>query len=121
MLYGDLGRFPLSICIKKRIIGFWYKLCHNHSTLSSLLYKFIVNDITNNGKTYHCFENVRSILFECNLGHVWESQHFSGSRSTLLSFVDHMLKKLIILQYGKMMFIFHLNVLIIEYSKHNTN
>ena len=26
MLYGDLGRFPLIICIKKRIIGFWYKL-----------------------------------------------------------------------------------------------
>ena len=94
MLYGDLGRFPLSICIKKGIIhvGFCYKLCHNHCTLSLLLYKCIVNDITNNGKTYHWFENVRSVLYECNLGHVWESQHFSGSRSTLLSFVEHMLK-----------------------------
>ena len=69
MLYGDLGRFPLSICIK-----------------------FIVNDITNNGKTYHWFENVRSILYECNLGHVWESQPFTGSRSTLLFFVERMLK-----------------------------
>jgi len=38
------------------------------------------------------FENVRSILYECNLGHVWESQHLSGSKSTLLSFVEHMLK-----------------------------
>jgi len=55
MLYGDLVRFPLSICIKKRIIGFWYKLCHNHSTLLSLLY-FIVNNITNDGKTYYWFE-----------------------------------------------------------------
>jgi len=60
--------------------------------LSSLLYKFIVNDITNNGKTYHWFENVRSILYECNLGHVWESQHFTGSRSALLSILEHMLK-----------------------------
>jgi len=23
MLYGDLGRFPIDIIIKKRIIGFW--------------------------------------------------------------------------------------------------
>jgi len=89
MLYGEIGRFPLSIYIKKRIIGFWYKLSHNHDTLSSLLYKFIVNDITYNRT--HTFENVRNTLIECNLGHVCESQHFTGSRYTLLSFVEYML------------------------------
>ena len=80
----------LSIKIKKRIIG----LSHNHGALSSLLYKFIVNDITctNNGKTYLLFKNVRKTLNECYLGYVWESQHFTRSRSTLLSFVEYMLK-----------------------------
>jgi len=92
MLHGDFGRFPLSIYIKKIIISCWYKLSHNHGTLSPLLYKFIVLDITNNGKTYPWIDNVRKTLNECNLGHVWESQHFTGSRITLLSFVQYMLK-----------------------------
>ena len=26
MLYGDLGRFPLSAIVKKRVIGYWFDL-----------------------------------------------------------------------------------------------
>ena len=26
MLYGDLGRFPLSVIVKKRVIGYWFDL-----------------------------------------------------------------------------------------------
>jgi len=38
MLYGDLGCVPLSISIKKRVIGYWYDIinCDN---------KFILNII----------------------------------------------------------------------------
>ena len=45
MIYGELGRYPLSIVIKKRIINFWYKLVSgNANTLSSSLYRILLND-----------------------------------------------------------------------------
>ena len=44
MLYGDLGRYPLSIMIKKCIIGVWYKLTHNQYNVihfvKDSIYKF---------------------------------------------------------------------------------
>ena len=45
MIYGELGRYPLSIVIKKRIISIWYKLVNgNANKLSSSLYRIILND-----------------------------------------------------------------------------
>ena len=46
MLYGDLGRFPLSIMIKKRIISFWYNMLENRNNLSSIMYKLFLKDST---------------------------------------------------------------------------
>lgn len=92
MIYGDLGRFPLSILIKKRIIGYWYKLINNHSTLSSTIYKIIVNDVYNNNSKYSWLSNVKSILDECGLSYIWDSQSFHGSKDLLLTLVERSLK-----------------------------
>ena len=54
MLYGDLGRVPLSIGIKKRAVGFWYDMILSKDKLSSIiLFRFhfmmlfiIIIDIT---------------------------------------------------------------------------
>jgi len=42
MLYGELGRYPISINIKKRIVGFWYNLINRENKLSSILYIFLL-------------------------------------------------------------------------------
>ena len=42
MLYGDLGRFPLSVTVKKRIIGYWFDLLTGDK-LSAVLYKHLLN------------------------------------------------------------------------------
>ena len=41
MVYGELGRFPLSILSTLRVLGFWYKLIKDEDStkLSTLLYK----------------------------------------------------------------------------------
>jgi len=39
MVYGELGRFPLSINIKMRMVGFWNRLVSNENKLSSHLYR----------------------------------------------------------------------------------
>ena len=52
MIYGDLGRYPLSVVIKKRIISFWSKYLNgNINRLSSSLYRILLDDVlTNNLK-----------------------------------------------------------------------
>ena len=42
MLYGDLGRVPLSINIKKREAGYWYDIIDSDNKLSSILYRLIL-------------------------------------------------------------------------------
>jgi len=44
MLYGDVGRYSVSIAITKRSIGFWFNLVSNENKLSSTLYKLMYND-----------------------------------------------------------------------------
>ena len=44
MLYGDLGRVPLSISITKRVIGYWYDIINSDNKLSSILYRLILQD-----------------------------------------------------------------------------
>jgi hypothetical protein len=36
MIYGELGRFPLEIRVKLRMIAFWSKLVLNENKLSSV-------------------------------------------------------------------------------------
>lgn len=92
MLYGDLGRYPLSIMLKKRIIGFWYKLTHYNYNLSSVLYKYLYKDFSVNGHQYGWFSNVKSILDACGLSYIWQSQYFPGSKYALLNLVETSLK-----------------------------
>ena len=52
MLYGDLGRVPLSINIKKREAGYWYDIINSDNKLSSILYRLILQDNAHNGHSY---------------------------------------------------------------------
>ena len=92
MLYGDLGRFPLSILIKKRIIGFWYRLINNDYNLSSLLYKIVVNDYYVNSNVYSWLNCVKDIFNECGLSYIWYNQAYQFSREHLLTLVESSLK-----------------------------
>ena len=49
MLYGDLDRVPLSISIKKRVIGYWYVIINCDNKLSLILYRLILQDNVHNG------------------------------------------------------------------------
>ena len=49
MLYSDLGRVPLSISIKKRVIGYWYDIINCDNKLSLILYRLILQDNVHTG------------------------------------------------------------------------
>ena len=54
MLYGELGRFPIAITIKKRIISFWSKLLLDKaSKLSHRMYSVLYNNLITTNMTSH--------------------------------------------------------------------
>ena len=92
MLYGDLGRVPLSIGIKKRAVGFWYDMILNKDKLSSIIFQISLHDAVHNNHIYNWLHFVQSIFDECGLSYIWQGQSVNGSKSVLLSRLDVILK-----------------------------
>ena len=71
MLYGELGRMPLQITIKTRIIGYWNRLLQGRQfKLSYLLYQFLFNSNTDfKWPTY-----VKNIFIEIGRFDIWQMQ-----------------------------------------------
>ena len=73
MLYAELGRYPLEIVIKSRIIGFWNRLIHaKQSKIAYILYLVLKN---NNNSGYKWISNIRKILNEVGRNDLWVNQH----------------------------------------------
>ena len=54
MLYGELGRFPVSLIIKRRMLNFWYKLAFDTGNkVSTLMYKTMLNDVASGFCSYN--------------------------------------------------------------------
>lgn len=59
MLYAELGRYPISIIIKSRMIGFWNRLIiGKNSKLSYLIYRYMLN----NNQSFKWTQSIKDIL-----------------------------------------------------------
>ena len=92
MLYGELGRYPLEITIKSRMIGFWYRITHgNPLKLSSVLYQCLLHSSNINSKWLTC---IKSIFTKIGRPDIWQSQQNFHLKS-----VSFLVKKILIDQY----------------------
>ena len=75
MVYAELGRFPISILIKLRMINFWNRIVKGkESKISHILYRILLNlDRTDRYKSAW-LSYIRNIFESCGLGYVWLSQ-----------------------------------------------
>ena len=78
IVYGELGRTPMSINIKARMIGFWQRIINGKKekisrTLYDMLYRLDKGDIYHS-KWLIC---VRDVLFECGFHNCWNEQAVS--------------------------------------------
>ena len=75
MVYGELGRLPLEIQVKLRMVSFWSKLVHDENKLSSILYKLIfsINNNERNGSKWLKF--IKSILDNTGMGYIYTEQY----------------------------------------------
>ena len=71
MLYGDLGCVPLSISIKKGVIGYWYHIInYSDNKLSLILYRLILQDNVHNGHSYEWLKFDRTISNDSGLTYI---------------------------------------------------
>ena len=71
MLYGELGRYPIEITIKSRIINFWTRIITgNQLKLVNILYQKLLHS----NEQFKWLNNVKSILRETGRNDLWENQ-----------------------------------------------
>lgn len=73
MVFGETGRFPLTIKIKKRIVSFWIKLVHSPNKLSNLFYRLLLNSF-NNGYAISWTKNLKEIFDSLGYSNIWITQ-----------------------------------------------
>ena len=80
VIYGGHGRYPLGLLIKKKHIGFMYKLLNKDYNLSSTVYRIVVQDSFVSNNVYSWFNCVKDILNECGHVYIWYNQSYHFSR-----------------------------------------
>ena len=100
-VYGDLGRFPLSVIAKERSVKYWLKLLSNKN---SLMFKIFQSKIEGfdahvqpnrfRHKRYWT-EGIKCLLDELGFSHFWLNQDFEIPRYELIGnrIRDHFIKK----------------------------
>lgn len=112
MIYGELGRYPLEIFIKLRMVKYWAKL--NTGTdykLPFILYRLSLKKY----KNLKWIEYVKSILDDCGKSYVWNTHFFPS-----VSWLHNSIKQTLIDHFKKnWLSNVHTKLLIIESIKRN--
>jgi hypothetical protein len=99
MIYGELGRFPLYIDIKTRVISYWCKLFTGKaSKLPAISYKLLHSFFCNGNISAPWVNFVKYILDNCGLSNVWTFQNINFNTEWVIPYVklrlrDHFLQE----------------------------
>lgn len=74
MVYGELGRNPLEISVKLRMVSFWNKLVVNENKLSSLLYRLMIRLKNSQNVNFKWINFVESIFNETGMSYIFSNQ-----------------------------------------------
>ena len=74
MTYGELGRTPIDICIKLRIVNFWNRLISNEKKLRCILYKIMFNLSIIDNVQFKWLNFIKSIFERTGLNYLWNQQ-----------------------------------------------
>ena len=79
MVYGELGRYPICIQVKKRLVGFWARLIESkENKLSRIMYNCLLNLSDTGVYVSPWVSQVKQILDDCGLSYIWLTQNFSN-------------------------------------------
>ena len=92
MIYGELGRYPLKVKIKTRMVTFWHKLTANNKKISTTMYKLLYNFHCKGERISEWLLYVKKILDETGMSDVWMSQGQNITTDCLKYNVSQILK-----------------------------
>ena len=94
MVYGELGRYPLSISVKLRMLTFWANVIHcNTSKLTGILYLLASRNHNINAIRSPWISFIKGILDECGLCNI-----YSCTQVNVL-WLKHTVKRILCDQY----------------------
>ena len=102
MVFGEIGKYPVDVAIKNRMMNYWFRLVlpENASKLSSLVYKCLYMMYRKGLHESLYIKNIRDTLIDVGLPRLWESQDTSHiSKTRFNTHVKQHLKDLSILQW----------------------
>ena len=76
-VYGELGRVPLSVTRKSRIIRYWFKILSDPYSLLYKVYRQEVQDVNTNRNMKCWSAKVKMLLDELGFSHLWNEQSIS--------------------------------------------
>ena len=76
MVLGELGKYPLEVQAKSRMLNFWYRFicCSNNLKFSCIIYKFLFTMYESNYYKSPYLKYIESTLNEIGLSGVWTQQ-----------------------------------------------
>jgi hypothetical protein len=77
MVYGETGCYPLQVFVNTRIVCYWGRLLTGPQTkLSAIMYKLMRRMSTDPTCCFPWLENIKSILNNCGMSYIWETESF---------------------------------------------
>lgn len=73
MVYGELGRVPLEISIKLRMVTFWGKTLQKENTISNIMLRLMLK-LHGNNQNFEWIGYLKSIFDETGLSYLWTEQ-----------------------------------------------
>lgn len=88
MVYGETGSIPLIVTIKLRMINFWMRIVTGkQEKLTRIMYSMLLTLFKNNTYKSPWLSYIKSILDNCGLSYVWDSQdkirYFTNNMSAI--------------------------------------
>ena len=74
MVYGELGRYPLDLIIKRKMVMFWNNLLKEKNKLSSIMYQVMLKLHSTSPSKFKWISYIKSIFDSCGLSFIWDDQ-----------------------------------------------
>ena len=74
MVHVELGRYPLEIRVKIRMISFWNRLVNNNERMSSCIYRLLYSLKSNGIQSFKWLNCIESIFNDVGLSYIFENQ-----------------------------------------------
>ena len=86
MLHAELGRQPIEINIKNRMVGFWLSIVNGKETkLSNILYKILLHDYNSGIYEHKWIRSIRDILISVGRIDLFHKRYIDNPRSVKAS------------------------------------